>query len=109
MAQPSRQDLAAAIRLVAVIVSPMPIAPIPVAPIIRVGIHDARPSNHNRGLLYNHGRGLHDHRGGLHEHGLRNNHDRRWGSDDYDWKRQSQSNGNMYPSRVSRERQGEAG
>jgi len=109
MAQSSRQNLAAAIRLVAVIVSPVPIAPIPIAPVIRVGIHDARASNHNRGLLYNHGRGLHDHRCGLHEHGLRSKHDRRWGGDDCDWKRQSQSNGNMYPSRVRRERQGEAG
>jgi len=65
----------------------VPIAPIPIAPVIRIRIHDARPSNHDRGLLYNYGRGLHEHRCGLHEHGLRSNHDRRWGGDDCDWQR----------------------
>ena len=114
MAQSSRQERATAIRLVTVAVSPvpiapMPIAPIPIAPVIRIGIHDAGPSNHDRGLLYNHGCGLHDHRCGLHEHGLRSNHDRGWGGNDSDWQRQPKSNGNMHSSCVCRERQSKAG
>jgi hypothetical protein len=77
-------------------------APIPIAPVVRVGIHDARPGNHDRGLLYNYGRWRHD-------YGLWSNHDRRWGGDDGNWQRQPKSNGDMHPSRVCRERQGKAG
>jgi hypothetical protein len=76
----------------------------PIAPIVWVCIHDAGPSNHDRVLLYNHGRWLHDYRCWLHEHGLRSYHDRRWGGNDSDWQRQPKSNGNMHPSRVCRER-----
>src|SRR5262249_45701185 len=100
MAQSSRQERAAAIRLVTVVVSPVPIAPIPIAAVVRIGIHDARPSNHDRGLLYNHGRWLHVHWCWLHVHGLRSNHDRRWGGNDSDRQRQPKPNGHMHPSRM---------
>jgi hypothetical protein len=89
--------------LVAVVVSPVSIATIPIASVVRIGIHDARLGHHDRRLLHDHGCWLHD-------HGLRSHHERRrWGSDDRDWRRQPEPNGNVHPSRMCRERQGKAG
>jgi hypothetical protein len=102
LAQSFRQELAAAIRLVTVVVSPVPIAPVSIASVVRVGIHDARLGDHDRILLHDYGRWLYD-------HGLRSHHHRRWGSDDGDWQRQPKPDGNMHPARMGRERQDQAG
>jgi hypothetical protein len=112
--QIARQELSAAVRLVAVVVAPVsiapvPIAPVPIAPIVRVCIHDARLGNHDRRPGHNHGRWLHDHRCGPHNYRPRSDYNRRWWGDNCDWQRQPKPNGNMYPSRVCRERQGQAG